>query len=160
MSFQLPVFLPLLPTTAPRCPTGQRVGPRQGSEGKQGLRASACAEAPPPPHILLLQLRCLVPAPATAPGKDHKCEYRSYHSTKTPHGCWMGALLPSAEPPVLHTACSKTHPESGRTHFLETLGRRNWGKRWWKRTSGNLKRWGTEEAISIVRILTKTTCIE
>lgn len=107
---------------------GQSVWLTQGSEGK-GAPPAGVAQQPNLCSILCCCLggarpRCQLQPQDMPTNVSAGC----YHPTKTRHGYWMGTLLPSMGLPALQALNSKTYPENRRTHFLEILGRGNWGK--------------------------------
>lgn len=102
------------------------------NEEKWELRAGACLEAPPLPLfcMLLLQLRCLVLLPATAPGNVHKCADRMspvyQRRTQTMDGSTATPQRISSCYP--QAVCSKVTWNAEGAIFWGTLGRENWGK--------------------------------
>lgn len=133
MSFQLPTDLPaLLPAPllchTPLAAQWDSVWLMQGSEGK-GTPLAAVAQQTHFCSTLCCCRRGARPRCQLQP-QDMPTNVNAgcYHPTITWHGCWMGTLLPSMGLPARQALNSKTHPGSRRTHFLEILGRGNWGK--------------------------------
>lgn len=170
MSFQMPINLlirfPAPPphhnTTATQYVQEYDKVKTVDNEEKWELRAGACLEAPPPPLfcMLLLQLRCLVLLPATAPGNVHKCADRMspvyQRRTQTVDG---STATPQRISSCYPRQCAPKSPEMQREPFS--------GAQWGERAEEKMMRkdiWEsaemrTEEALSTVTILTEITRI-